>query len=124
MKKIIYFLLTVFIILNTSCSQDFLEPVTPSQVDENFIFTTPEETYKVLVGCYDIWQSADHPLYYEQEVAGSDSECHPEAYSAQGRHIPEGLFASEYSINDSGAAGFFTAAYSIIYRTNVIIQNI
>lgn len=124
MKKILYILLIVFIALNTSCSKDFLEADTPSQVDENFMFTTPSETYKVLVGCYDIWQSADHGLFYEQEVPGSDSECHPEAYSAQGRHIPEGLFASEFNINDGNAANFFTAAYSIIYRSNVIIENI
>lgn len=124
MKKIIYILLTVFIVLNTACSKDFLESETPSQVDENFMFTTPAETYKVLVGCYDIWQSADVGLFYEQEMPGSDSECHPENYSAQGRHIPEGLFASEYDINATDAAGVFTAAYSIIYRSNVIIENV
>lgn len=124
MKKLLYFMLSIFILLNTACNKDFLEVQSPSQLDEDFIFTSPSEAYKALVGNYDIWRTADSGMFYDTEIVGSDSECHPEAYSAQTRHIPEGLFATELSINETNPKDFFGNAYKIISRSNIMIEAI
>ncbi len=117
-------MLSIFILLNTACNKDFLEVQSPSQLDEDFIFTSPSEAYKALVGNYDIWRTADSGMFYDTEIVGSDSECHPEAYSAQTRHIPEGLFATELSINETNPKDFFGNAYKIISRSNIMIEAI
>jgi starch-binding outer membrane protein, SusD/RagB family len=124
MKKLLYLMLSIFILLNTACNKDFLEVQSPSQLDEDFIFTSPSEAYKALVGNYDIWRTADSGMFYDTEIVGSDSECHPEAYSAQTRHIPEGLFAAELSINETNPKDFFGNAYKIISRSNIMIEAI
>lgn len=124
MKKLLYFILCIFILLNTACNKDFLEVQSPSQVDEDFVFSSPSEAYKAIVGNYDIWRLADSGMFYDTEIVGSDSECHPEAYSAQSRHIPEGLFATELSINETNPKNFFANAYKIIGRSNVMIEAI
>jgi hypothetical protein len=124
MKKLLYFLLSIFILLNTACTKDFLEVQSPSQLDEDFVFSSPSEAYKVLVGNYDIWRTADSGMFYDTEIVGSDSECHPEGYSAQTRHIPEGLFATELSISDVNPKDFFGNAYKIISRSNIMIEAI
>lgn len=124
MKKLLYFLLSIFILLNTACSKDFLEVQSPSQVDEDFVFTTPSEAYKVLAGSYNIWITADSGMFYDTEVVGSDSEGHPESYSSQTRHIPEGLFATELNINETNPKDFFGNAYKIISRSNIMIEAI
>ncbi len=122
MKKLLYFLLSRFILLNAACTKDFLEVQSPSQLDEDFVFSSPSEAYKVLVGNYDIWRTADSGMFYDTEIVGSDSECHPEGYSAQTRHIPEGLFATELSISDANPKSFFENAYKIISRSNIMIE--
>lgn len=124
MKKSLYIILSVFILINTACTKDFLEVQSPSQLDEDFVFSSPSEAYKVLVGNYDIWRIADSGMFYDTEIVGSDSECHPEAYSAQTRHIPEGLFATELSINETNPKNFFGDAYKIISRSNIMIESI
>lgn len=124
MKKLLYFILSIFILINTACTKDFLEVKSPSQLDEDFIFTSPSEAYKALVGNYDIWRTADSGMFYDTEIVGSDSECHPEAYSAQTRHIPEGLFATELNINETNPKDFFGNAYKIIGRSNIMIEAI
>lgn len=124
MKKLLYFILPIFILINTACTKDFLEVKSPSQLDEDFIFTSPSEAYKALVGNYDIWRTADSGMFYDTEIVGSDSECHPEAYSAQTRHIPEGLFATELNINETNPKNFFADAYKIIGRSNIMIEAI
>lgn len=124
MKKLLYSILSLFILLNTACTKDFLEVQSPSQVDEDFVFSSTGEAFKVLVGNYDIWRTADSGMFYDTEIVGSDSECHPEAYSAQTRHIPEGLFATELNINETNPKDFFGNAYKIISRSNIMIQAI
>lgn len=124
MKKLFYFILTVFILLNTACSKDFLEVVAPSNVDEDFVFASPEDAQKVLAGVYNIYYDLDKRLFYDTEVVGSDSECHPENYAGQGRHIPEGLFAAEYNINDSSSADTWKECYRVIGRCNIIIESL
>ena len=122
MKKLVYNTLAAFLILFTACQKDFLEVESPSKVDDDFVFNSPIEARKVLASMYQEWYDLDRLLYYETEVVGSDSECHPENYSAQGRHIPEGLFATEFNINDGNSSTTWTRGYKIINRANIMIE--
>lgn len=124
MKKLFYLLLPIFILSNTACQKDYLETQSPSDLDEAFLFTAPSEVQKAIAGIYDIQYDLDRLLYYETEVVGSDSERHPENYSSQGRHIPEGLFASEFNINDGNSATTWRECYKVITRANLILEGI
>lgn len=115
-------MLTVFLFANTACDKDFLDVQAPSSVDDDFVFASTEEAQKVLAGIYDLWHDLDKRLFYVTESVGSDAECHPENYASQGRHIPEGLFASEYSITDGDCTGTWKECYTIINRCNVMIE--
>jgi len=124
MKKIIYIILVATVLMNTSCNKQYLDVASPSAVDQDFVFSSPDEAYKVVVGCYDIWRDANGGLFYDLDVVGSDAECHPESYDAQLRHIPEGLYASEISIDYSNAVGNWATLYKVANRANIIMEAI
>ena len=121
MKKILYIFLTVVMFASLSC-KDYLEVSSPSNVDEDFVFSTPDEAYKVMSGCYEIWRGCNNALFYDIQVVGSDAECHPESYDAQTRHIPEGLYASELTIDFSDATGSWANYYKVANRANIIMK--
>lgn len=123
MKKIFYTCFVLFLAI-TACDDDFLEVASPSSVEEDFLFSSPAEAYKVLVGCYDIWHSADDGMFYATQITGSDAETHPETYSAQDRHIPEGLFASEFNINWGEYVEAWASFYTIVSRANITMEAI
>ncbi|SDL17862.1 Starch-binding associating with outer membrane [Catalinimonas alkaloidigena] len=123
MKKILYTCLVLMLTI-TSCQEDFLDVQNPSVAEESFVFSSTSEAYKVLVGCYDIWHSADGPMFYATQIPGSDAETHPETYSAQDRHIPEGLFATEFNINWGTWVDAWSAFYTIINRVNLMMEAI
>lgn len=123
MKKILYILLVTLIFTGISC-EDYLEVKSPSSVDADFVFSTPEETFKVLAGCYEQMRANYGAFYYDIDAVGSDAECHPEAYDAQTRHIPEGLYASEISINYSTSVNAWNTYYRVANRANFIIKAI
>jgi len=58
MKKLLYIILGALVLVNTSCKKSYLNVTSPSAVDQDFVFSSPQETYKVLVGCYTIWETA------------------------------------------------------------------
>jgi len=124
MKRIIYIFFAVLFVFNTACDESFLDVKAPSKVDEDFVFASISETQKVLNGIYNNWYDLDRLMFYETEVVGSDCECHPENYSSQGRHIPEGLFAAEYNINDGNSSGTWRRCYQIINVCNIAIEAI
>ncbi len=117
-------MLAAFVMMITACEKDFLETPKPSSLDESFLFSSPDEAQKAMAGIYDVQYDLDRLLYYETEVVGSDSERHPENYSSQGRHIPEGLFASEFNINDGNSATTWRECYQVITRANMILEGI
>lgn len=131
MKKYIFILLAVFAFTlgTTSCGEAFLDVSSPSQVDEDFVFSTPDEAYKVLMGCYEIFRAKSYVhsngLFYDLIIGGSDSECHPEAYSAQQRHVPEGLYAVEdFSIDFSDFQTAWKYCYQMANRLAIVIAQI
>lgn len=124
MKKIFYFILGVSLLFNLSCKKDFLDARALSSVDDDFVFSSPEEAYKVVVGCYDIWRGANNGLFYDIDVVGSDAECHPETYDAQTRHIPEGLYATEIPIDYANSSNLILELYKLANRSNIVMTSI
>lgn len=124
MKKLLYIILGAMVFIITSCSNDYLDVTSPSSVDQDFVFSSPDEAYKVMVGCYDIWRGCNNGLFYDVQVVGSDAECHPESYDAQMRHIPEGLYSSEITIDYANSVGIWSSLYRIANRSNIIMEAI
>jgi hypothetical protein len=123
MKKLIYIFITALMLSSLSC-KDYLDVSSPSSVDQNFVFTTPDEAFKVMAGCYEIWRNCNNGLFYDVQVVGSDSESHPETYDAQTRHIPEGLYAAELTIDYANSLNAFAAFYQVANRANIIMGQI
>lgn len=125
MKKLILLLaIATLFLFGASCKKSFLDVQSPSSVDQDFVFSSPGETFKVLVGCYDLWRTSTGGLFYDIDAVGSDAECHPETYDAQLRHIPEGLYASEISIDYSSSLNAWANFYKIANRANIIMDAI
>lgn len=124
MTRTILILFGMLMLSNIACKKTFLDVQSPSSVDENFVFTSPGETYKVLVGCYDLWRTSNGGMFYDIDVVGSDAETHPETYDAQLRHIPEGLYATEISIDYSSSLNMWANMYKVANRANIIMTNI
>ena len=137
MKKILYSILCVAGIFTLQSCSDYLETGSPSKTDAAFVFSTSETARAALEGAYADWLNAAQNkvfgdgLFYAADVAGSDIERHPEAFSNQpGRHYPEtfyqnGKYAGDYSLlsyqkeNDT-----YASLYSIINKANIVIQAI
>jgi len=124
MKKILYSIFGVLVLLSVSCDKDYLNVTSPSSKDQDFVFSAPEEAFKVLVGCYELWREGNNGIYYDIDIVGSDSECHPETYDAQTRHIPEGLYATEIPINYSNSVGIWANLYKVANLANIIMDEI
>src|SRR5690606_6992996 len=107
-----------------SCSKDFLNAQSPSSVAQEVAFSSPSDAFKVIAESYDFWRDANNSLFYDIDVVGSDSEHHPEPYDAQTRHIPEGLYASELTIDFSDAVNTWENLYRIANRANIIMESI
>jgi len=121
MKKNIIAIFAVLSLAGLSCKRSFLEVESPSSVDEDFVFSSPSETYKVMIGMYELWRNANNGLFYDVDVVGSDAECHPEAYDA---HVPEGLYATALTIDYANSVNAWAAWYKVANRANIIMKAI
>jgi hypothetical protein len=124
MKKVFYIVFGIIAIAGISCKKSFLDVQSPSSVDQDFVFSSTGETFKVLAGCYDLWRGGNNGLFYDIDVVGSDAEKHPESYDAQLRHIPEGLYATEISIDYANSVGGWANLYRVANRANIIMDAI
>jgi hypothetical protein len=124
MKKLLFIIPIAMVFMNTSCKKDYLDVASPSAVDQDFVFSAPEEAYKVLVGNYERWREGNNGLFYDLDAVGSDAECHPETYDAQTRHVPEGLYASELTINFADAVNQWANLYQVANRASLIMEAI
>ena len=124
MKRIILILFGMALLGTIACKKSFLDVKSESATDENFVFTTPSETFKVLAGCYDLWRTSNGGMFYDIDVVGSDAETHPETYDAQLRHVPEGLYATEISIDYPSSYNMWANMYKVANRANIIMSNI
>ena len=125
MKYSCFLLLGATLLLtNISCKKSFLDVQSPSSVDQDFVFSSPSETFKVVAGCYDLWRTSVGGMFYDIDAVGSDAETHPESYDAQLRHIPEGLYATEISVDYASSLGIWGNMYKIANRANIIMDAI
>lgn len=124
MKKFLFIILIAMVFINTNCKKDYLDVSSPSSSDQDFVFSGSDQAYKVLVGCYELWREGNNGLFYDLDAVGSDVECHPETYDAQTRHIPEGLYASELTINFTDAVNQWATLYKVANRATIIMEAI
>lgn len=136
MKKIQIILGVLGMVFASSCS-DFLETETPSSVTPDFVFGNEETAAAALDGVYETWRDCANSavfgdgLFYAADVAGSDIERHPEAFSNQvGRHYPEcfyqnGTFAASYPLGNydkNDGTNAYSKCFAVIGQANAIIS--
>lgn len=137
MKKILFSVLCAAGALMTVSCSDYLDTSSPSVVDADFVFSNSTTARAALEGGYEQWRATANSyvfgagLFYAADIAGSDIERHPEAYSNQlQRHVPETFFengvkASTYDIdsydfkNNNSA---YANLYSCIGKANSVID--
>lgn len=124
MKKFLFIFSVAMMLVNISCKKSFLNVQSPSSVDQDFVFSSTSETFKVLAGCYELWRGGNNGLFYDVDVVGSDAEHHPESYDAQLRHVPEGLYATEISVDYANSVGEWANMYKVANRANIIMEAI
>ena len=121
----------------TACdTEKFLNPTSPSTVDKEFVFSNMETANASMYGVYEAWRSACNNqvfaagLYYALDIAGSDIERHPEAFSNQpGRHWMECLYQNGTYTGDYGlttylkdnASGAYNMLYDVVGKANAVI---
>ncbi len=135
MKKIQIILGAVGLVFAASCSE-FLETETPSSVTPDFVFGNEETAASALDGVYETWRDCAQNavfgdgLFYAADVAGSDIERHPEAFTNQvGRHYPEtfyqnGTFAASYPLGnyDKDGSSAYDRCFAVVGQANAIIS--
>ena len=117
----------------TACS-DYLDVKSPSEVDADFVFSNSVTARGALDGAYETWRDAAQNayfgdgLYYAADIAGSDIERHPEAFTNQpGRHYPEcfyqnGNYAGEYNLlSYLKEGGVYDKGFAVVGKANSII---
>jgi starch-binding outer membrane protein, SusD/RagB family len=130
MKKTLYTIFGAGMLFFTTSCNDYLETSSPSDATAAFVFSDPSTARAALNGAYEAWRSKayvhSNGLFYDLCAVGSDSERHPEAYTAQTRHIPENLYAggtANFSIDFSDSGTAWSNLYSIIGTTNILINS-
>ncbi len=135
MKNIQIILGAVGLVFAASCSE-FLETETPSSVTPDFVFGNEETAASALDGVYETWRDCANStvfgdgLFYAADVAGSDIERHPEAFTNQvGRHYPEtfyqnGTFAGSYPLGnyDKDGSSAYDKCFAVVGQANAIIS--
>ncbi|HTN35503.1 MAG TPA: RagB/SusD family nutrient uptake outer membrane protein, partial [Arachidicoccus sp.] len=121
MKKIL-FLLSLVVLSGISCKKSFLDVQSPSAVDEDFVFSSTGETFKVMAGLYEIWRNINGGLFYAIDVTGSDAETHPEGFASQVRHVWETLYPSEPNIDEKTFTDGWAGWYQVANRANIVME--
>lgn len=82
MKRIINYLIAAILCLSFTQCTDYLNTSSPGNTDDEFVTSTPSETYKTLSWCYGNYrQNCALSLYNWNDPIGSDTEMYPEATS-------------------------------------------
>ena len=139
MKKLLYSTLVVVGAMAFTACENYLEPESPSVVDAEFVFSNTTTARAALEGGYEAWRATANSyvfgagLFYAADIAGSDIERHPEAYTNQiARHVPEsfysnGTLASTYDIDSYSSnnnSGAYVQLFDVIGKANAVIQGI
>src|SRR4029079_18940258 len=118
MKRLINYIAAVTLCVTfTQCKKDFLSTSSPSTVDDNFVTSTPSETYKTLSWCYANYrQNYIMGTYRWNDPIGSDAEMYPEDGSSN--NLNAILRSDLLPVN--AASGGFNGLYSTLARANKV----
>lgn len=134
MKHFIYSALCIAGSLSLVACNDYLETSSPSVVDADFVFSNPTTARGAMEGAYEAWRNAagtaffGDGLFYAADIAGSDIERHPEAFSNQpGRHYPEsfyqnGTYTGSYNLlSYLKEGGVYDTGFAVVGKANSVI---
>jgi hypothetical protein len=118
MKKLIkYIAVFAFCLTFAECKKDFLNATSPSNVDDNFVTSTPSETFKALSWCYANYrQNCIMGTYRWNDPVGSDAETYPEENSSN--NLNAILRPDQLPID--AVAGGFNGLYSTLARASKV----
>src|SRR5215467_8332372 len=118
MRRIINYLIAITLCIGlTQCKKQFLNPSSPSNVDDNFVTSTPSETFKTLSWCYANYrQNCIMGGYRWNDPVGSDAEMYPEENSSN--NLVAILATDQLPIN--AAEGGFNALYTTLARASKV----
>ncbi len=105
MKRFINYITAITLCIAFSqCKKDFLNTSSPSNVDDNFVTSTPSETFKTLSWCYANYrQNCIMGTYRWNDFFGSDAEMYPEQSSSNNA---DAILQPAMLPIDAAAAGF------------------
>src|SRR4051812_22054604 len=118
MKRVIKYIGAITLcIAFTQCKKDFLNASSPSNVDDNFVTTTPSETFKTLSWCYANYrQNCIMGTYRWNDPVGSDAEMYPEENSSNNNNA---ILRSDQLPIDAIAGGF-NGLYTTLARASKV----
>jgi hypothetical protein len=101
----------------TQCKKDFLTTSSPSNVDDEFVTSTPSETFKTLSWCYANYrQNCIMGTYRWNDPIGSDAEMYPEENSSNNNNAI--LRSDQLPIN--AVSGGFNSLYTTLARASKV----
>lgn len=103
--------------LFTQCKKNFLDVSSPSNVDDNFVTSTPSETFKTLSWAYANYrQNCIMGTYRWNDPIGSDAEMYPEQSSSNNL---DAILRPDLLPIDFAATGF-NSLYTTLARASKI----
>jgi hypothetical protein len=105
MKKFLTYIVAFALCMTTmQCKKDYLDTKSPSNVDDEFVTSTPAETFKTLSWCYANYrQNCAMGGYRWNDPVGSDAEAYPEDNSSNNLNA---ILRSDLLPVDASAGGF------------------
>lgn len=97
MKKIINYISALALCFSFAQCNDYLATSSPSNTDDQFVTSTPAETFKTLSWCYANFRQNCLPLYRWNDPVGSDAEYYPESGSTN--NVNAKMDASKITVN-------------------------
>lgn len=118
MKRLInYIAVFMLCIIFTQCKKTFLNVSSPSNVDDNFVTSTPSQTFEVLSWCYANYrQNCIMGTYRWNDPIGSDAEMYPEQNSSNNLNA---ILQPSLITVDAMATGFNNLYTTIAYAEKV-----
>lgn len=119
MKSLKYILAIAVCITFTQCKKDFLNARSPSSVDDEFVTTTPAETFKILSWGYANYrQTGVMGTYRWNDPIGSDAETYPEDNSSNNLNA----ILRPDLISIDAVAGGFNGLYATLGRAATVAR--
>ncbi|HWB91066.1 MAG TPA: RagB/SusD family nutrient uptake outer membrane protein [Puia sp.] len=118
MRRIINYSIAIMLCIGLiQCKKQFLSPSSPSNVDDEFVTSTPSETFKTLSWCYANYrQNCIMGVYRWNDPIGSDAETYPEANSSNNINAE---LRPELLTIDVAATGFNNLYTTIAHASKV-----